>query len=87
VSVSSILFDPLLPWPAIWAAAAAMALLVGFALWRRLSGWAWRALAAAAILAAIANPSIPFRVGSFEAIPAGESAFDAVVAQIADRPQ
>ena len=30
--------------------------------------------------AAIANPSIPFRVGSFEAIPAGEGAFDAVVA-------
>ena len=29
--------------------------------------------------AAIANPSIPFRVGSFEAIPAGEGAFDAVV--------
>jgi len=29
--------------------------------------------------AALANPSIPFRVGSFEAIPAGEGAFDAVV--------
>lgn len=29
--------------------------------------------------AAIANPSIPFRVGSFEAIPAGERTFDAVV--------
>ena len=29
--------------------------------------------------AAIAHPSIPFRVGSFEAIPAGEGAFDAVV--------
>ena len=29
--------------------------------------------------AAIANPSIPFRVGSFEAIPAGEGTFDAVV--------
>ena len=29
--------------------------------------------------AAIANPSIPFRVGSFEAIPAGAGAFDAVV--------
>jgi 2-polyprenyl-3-methyl-5-hydroxy-6-metoxy-1,4-benzoquinol methylase len=29
--------------------------------------------------AAIANPSIPFRVGSFESIPAGEGAFDAVV--------
>ncbi len=30
--------------------------------------------------AAIANPSIPFRIGSFEAIPAGAGAFDAVVA-------
>jgi SAM-dependent methyltransferase len=29
--------------------------------------------------AALANPSIPFRVGSFEAIPAGAGAFDAVV--------
>ncbi len=29
--------------------------------------------------AAIANPSIPFRVGSFEQIPAGAGAFDAVV--------
>ncbi len=29
--------------------------------------------------AALANPSIPFRVGSFEEIPAGEGAFDAVV--------
>jgi 2-polyprenyl-3-methyl-5-hydroxy-6-metoxy-1,4-benzoquinol methylase len=29
--------------------------------------------------AAIANPSIPFRIGTFEAIPAGEGAFDAVV--------
>ncbi|MEI7745040.1 MAG: class I SAM-dependent methyltransferase [Chloroflexota bacterium] len=29
--------------------------------------------------AAIAHPSIPFRVGSFEQIPAGEGAFDAVL--------
>ncbi len=29
--------------------------------------------------AAMAHPSIPFRVGSFEAIPAGEGAFDAVI--------
>ena len=29
--------------------------------------------------AAIAHPSIPFRVGSFESIPAGAGAFDAVV--------
>ena len=29
--------------------------------------------------AALGHPSIPFRVGSFEAIPAGEGVFDAVV--------
>jgi ubiquinone/menaquinone biosynthesis C-methylase UbiE len=29
--------------------------------------------------AALAHPSIPFRIGSFEAIPAGEGAFDAVL--------
>ena len=29
--------------------------------------------------AALANHAIPFRVGSFEAIPAGEGAFDAVL--------
>ena len=29
--------------------------------------------------AALANPSIPFRVGSFEAIPGGAAAFDALV--------
>jgi SAM-dependent methyltransferase len=29
--------------------------------------------------AALANHAIPFRVGSFEAIPAGEGAFDAVI--------
>lgn len=29
--------------------------------------------------AALANPSIPFRLGSFEQIPAGEGAFDAVL--------
>jgi 2-polyprenyl-3-methyl-5-hydroxy-6-metoxy-1,4-benzoquinol methylase len=29
--------------------------------------------------AALANPSIPFRIGTFEAIPVGEGAFDVVV--------
>ena len=29
--------------------------------------------------AALANPSIPFRVGSFEALPGGDAAFDALV--------
>ncbi len=51
-------FDPLLPWPAIWAVAAAAAALVAFALWRGLPGWWLRGLSAVALLAAIAQPSI-----------------------------
>ena len=37
--------------------------------------------------AALAHPSIPFRVGSFEAIPAGEGTFDAVVGQLRAQPR
>lgn len=58
MSVSQILFDPLLPWPVIWGAAAFMLMLLAFAAWRRLSGWAWRLIGAALILAAVANPSM-----------------------------
>jgi hypothetical protein len=53
-----VIFDPLLPWPALWALAAAAFLFAGLALWRGLSGWWLRALAAAALLAAIAQPSL-----------------------------
>ncbi|MFV0513684.1 MAG: hypothetical protein ACK5MY_08660 [Jhaorihella sp.] len=52
----SVIFDPLLPWPFL-AGLAALALAgVVLALWRGLSGWALRALAAAAVLAALAGP-------------------------------
>ncbi len=54
---ADILFDPLLPWPAIWAACALSALLIGFALWRGGRGWWLRGLAAIALLVAISNPS------------------------------
>lgn len=54
----AVIFDPLLPWPLLWALAA---LAVGFAVlatWRGLSGWWLRGLAALVLLGAIANPSL-----------------------------
>lgn len=52
-----IVFDPLLPWPAI-AILAALALLgTGLALWRGLSGWALRFLAGVVLVGALAQPS------------------------------
>ncbi len=53
-----ILFDPLLPWALIAAMSALAFLIVGIALWRGLSGWPFRALAAVALIAALANPSV-----------------------------
>ncbi|WP_435661129.1 hypothetical protein [Leisingera caerulea] len=52
----TILFDPLVPWPVIWAAGGVTlaALLLG--LWNGLSGWALRALAALVLLAALSGP-------------------------------
>lgn len=55
---STILLSPHLPMPVIWAAAALMLALVAFAFWRGLSGWWLRGLAAAAIMAALLNPSL-----------------------------
>ncbi|MBL3609069.1 glutamine amidotransferase [Rhodovulum sulfidophilum] len=53
-----VIFDPLLPLPLIWALAVLAAGIVGFALWRGLAGWWLRGLAAMAVLAALANPSL-----------------------------
>ncbi|BAQ70530.1 threonine dehydrogenase [Rhodovulum sulfidophilum] len=53
-----VIFDPLLPLPLIWALAVLVAGIVGFALWRGLAGWWLRGLAALAVLAALANPSL-----------------------------
>jgi hypothetical protein len=51
-------FDPGLPWPAIAALAAVSLIVLGFALWRGLTGWWLRALAALVLLTALANPSL-----------------------------
>lgn len=52
----SILFSPLLPWPVIWVLAALFLAFVGFAVFRGLSGWAFRGLAGMVILLALAGP-------------------------------
>ncbi|TCO74219.1 glutamine amidotransferase [Rhodovulum euryhalinum] len=53
-----VIFAPLLPWAVLWVLVAAAVAFTGLALWRGLSGWWLRGLAAAAILGAIANPSL-----------------------------
>ena len=54
----SVIFAPLLPWPLIWAGAALALVMLVVALWRGLRGWALRALAAAVLLAAVAQPAV-----------------------------
>ncbi|SMX45489.1 glutamine amidotransferase [Actibacterium lipolyticum] len=54
----SVIFDPLLPWPVLWTAAILATAFVVFAVWRGLSGWWLRGLSAAALLLALANPSL-----------------------------
>ncbi len=56
--IGQIVFDPLLPWPLLWLAAALAAALTGFAAWRGLKGWWLRALAALCLIAALAQPSL-----------------------------
>ncbi len=55
---TSLIFDPLIAWPVIWGVAALAVLLVALALWRGLGGWWLRALAAAALIAALAQPAL-----------------------------
>lgn len=52
-----IVFDPLLPWAVISGLAALAMAGVLLALWRGLSGWALRLLAAIVLIAALAQPS------------------------------
>ncbi len=52
------ILDPLVPLVVLYALAALVCLGLVFAVWRRLLGWALRALAAVVILGAIANPSL-----------------------------
>ena len=53
-----IVFDPLVPWWAIGAVTAVAAAMVVLALWRGLSGWWLRALAAVVLVAALAGPAL-----------------------------
>ena len=53
----TVVLDPLLGWPMIWGLAGFAALLLALAIWQRMSGGLLRALALAAILAALLNPS------------------------------
>ncbi|WP_146590419.1 glutamine amidotransferase [Puniceibacterium confluentis] len=53
----TIVFDPLLPWAVIAVFAGLAALGVVLALWRGLSGWALRALAAVVLIGALTQPS------------------------------
>jgi len=54
----TLVLDPLLPMIAIWVLCALATCGVALAIWRRLSGWWLRGLAAFALLAALANPSL-----------------------------
>jgi hypothetical protein len=49
---------PMLPWSEIAVLGAAGALVLGFGIWRRARGLAWRALTIAILLAALVDPSL-----------------------------
>ncbi|MDF1856642.1 hypothetical protein [Pseudooceanicola sp.] len=53
----TLVFDPLLPWPLLAGLAALCGAGILLALWRGLSGWALRALAALVVLGALAGPA------------------------------
>jgi hypothetical protein len=54
----TIVFDPLIPWPALWGLAALGALALALALWRGLSAAPLRALALLALGFALAGPML-----------------------------
>lgn len=58
MNASSVIFDPAFDWPVLWVAGALVAAILIFAVWRGLKGWALRALGAAALLLALAGPSL-----------------------------
>ena len=58
LNATTLAFAPLVPWPLVIALAVLSALAIAVALWRRARGALWRALALAAILAVLANPSL-----------------------------
>ncbi|MEM8591009.1 MAG: hypothetical protein AAGF13_00635 [Pseudomonadota bacterium] len=53
-----VIFDPLLPWPAIWVALGVALALIAFGAFRALSGWWLRGLAVLALVGAVANPAL-----------------------------
>ena len=53
-----IAFSPALPWWALAGLAAPAAAIIGLGLWRRARGTGWRALAAAALLLALTEPTL-----------------------------
>ncbi len=55
---STVVLDPLLSLPLLWAAAGIAAAFVALALWRGLKGWWLRGFALMALVAALANPSL-----------------------------
>ncbi|ATG48981.1 hypothetical protein CEW89_16235 [Celeribacter ethanolicus] len=56
--IRDLAFSPLIPWPVLAGLAAFTALLIAFAAFRGLSGWAFRALATLGILAFLCGPSL-----------------------------
>ena len=58
METGTIIFDPLVPWPVLWAAIAFAVVFAGIAVWRGLSGWWLRGFALAVLLLAIANPAL-----------------------------
>ncbi|WP_170336256.1 hypothetical protein [Ruegeria arenilitoris] len=52
----TVIFDPLIPWPVLAIVAAIAVSGVILALWRGLSGWALRGLAALVVIAALSGP-------------------------------
>lgn len=53
-----VIFDPLVPWQALYGAIAVAAVFIIFAIWRGLNGWWLRGPALAVLLVGIANPSL-----------------------------
>jgi hypothetical protein len=53
-----VIFDPLVPWSALYVAAAVATVFAILAIWRGLTGWWLRTPALAVLLIALANPSL-----------------------------
>lgn len=54
----TVIFDPLVPLPLIWALAVVAVVMLAFAIWRGLRGWPLRGLAMLAVGLALVNPSL-----------------------------